>query len=77
MSNGNFYGVYNGERSIKNGFGNADHLAGRAHKGAKNRRMGGCVMVNVVKGMSGSLAGDHAAHDQETGQNPENECCAG
>lgn len=39
--------------------------------------MGGRVVVNVMKGMSGSLAGNHAAHDQETGQNPENECCAG
>ena len=34
-------------------------------------------MVNVVKGMSGSLAGNHATHDQETGQNSKNECCAG
>ncbi len=39
--------------------------------------MGGRVMVNVVKGMSGSLAGNHATHDQETGQNSKNECCAG
>ena len=39
--------------------------------------MGGCVMVNVVKRMSGSMAGNHATHDQETGQNPENECRAG
>ena len=31
--------------------------------------MGSRVMVNVVKGMSGGLAGNHAAHDQETGQN--------
>lgn len=33
-------------------------------------------MVNVVKGMGGSLAGNHATHDQETGQDPENERCA-
>ena len=39
--------------------------------------MGGRVMVSVVKGMSGSLAGNHATHDQETGQDSENECCAG
>ena len=39
--------------------------------------MGGRVMVNVVKGMSGGLAGNHATHDQETGQNSKNEYCAG
>ena len=39
--------------------------------------MGGRVMVNVVKGMSGSLAGNHATHNQETDEYPENECCAG
>lgn len=39
--------------------------------------MGGRVMMNVVKGMNGSLAGNHTAHDQETGQNPKNECCTG
>lgn len=38
--------------------------------------MGGRVVVNVMKGMSGGLAGNYATHDQETGQNPENECCA-
>lgn len=77
MDNGNFYGVYNGELRIENGFGNADHLARRAHQRAENRRMGGRVMVSVVKGMSGSLAGNHTAHDQKTGQDHENECCAG
>ncbi len=35
--------------------------------------MGGRIMVNMVKGMSCSLAGDHPTHDQETGKNPENE----
>ena len=39
--------------------------------------MGGCVMVNVMKGVSGSLAGNYATHDHETDEYPENECCAG
>ena len=39
--------------------------------------MGGRIMVNVMKGMGSSLAGDHSTHDQETGQNAENEQCAG
>jgi len=39
--------------------------------------MGGRIMVNVVQGMGGSLAGNHPAHDQKTGQNSENEPCAG
>ena len=38
--------------------------------------MGGCIMVNVVKGMGGSLAGDHPTHDHETGQNSDNKQCA-
>lgn len=69
--------MYNGELRIENGFGHADHVARRTHQGAENRRMGGRVMVNVVKGMSGSLAGNHATHDQETGQNLDYEYGAG
>ena len=48
----------------------------RTHKGAENGRMGGRIMMKVVKGMGGSLAGNHHTHDHETSQNSENEECA-
>ncbi len=38
--------------------------------------MRGRIMVNVVQGMGGSLAGNYPAHDHETGQNPDNKQCA-
>lgn len=38
--------------------------------------MGGRIMMKVVKGMGGSLAGNHPTHDHETSQNSENEECA-